>query len=432
MRKLVYLFELDSVQKEADTGAFDALFHEIVDNGNCVAISMNQLTDSSFFAQAIEDDCVYPVVMGLFETGAVKVSLYGKIRTASQYVQSAIERCLSETDDRFVFSNLPVNCNESAKLNIICDALKYSDIGRVRELAGHSSGIKQNELERIERFVRMVLKLSTIDDGSIPAKVPSGRSFEMFLNAAIRLLSTTTFSVEELNCERENFISSLEERSKRITAGRNNRSNWLSIRGGEKDLHPVAVEIINLCYNYTIEDSINGVCKHYDDGNFDESFLEDIKSRIERNHNETYKTGKKPVKKQRWKMLARFAEYGRYQPIAQGGVYEDVLPGKRRLWKKHSMARAVESLGWALFYAALFFSVEWSMEWIERTFAVSLENVWISTLLNIFIFSLVGLIVGLVLKKVNKDQEVPDIFECIKDMFWRIIDCIHVLFGGSI
>ena len=46
MRKLVYLFELDSVNKEMDTSAFASLFHEIVNNGNCVAISMNQLTDS--------------------------------------------------------------------------------------------------------------------------------------------------------------------------------------------------------------------------------------------------------------------------------------------------------------------------------------------------------------------------------------------------
>lgn len=432
MRKLVYLFELDSVNKEMDTSAFASLFHEIVNNGNCVAISMNQLTDSSFFAQAIEDDCIYPLVMRLFETGAIKVSLYGSIRTASQYVQSAIERCLSETDDRFVFSNLPVNCNESTQLRIISDALKYSDISRVRELVNHNPNLRRDDLERIERFVGMVLKLSTINDGSIPAKVPSGRPFEFFLNAAIRLLSTTTFSIKELNCEHKNFIASLERRSKLITTGRNNRSNWLNVCDGDVELHPIAIEIINLCYNYTIEDSIDGVCKHYDDGSFDESFLADIKSRIQRNQRKTNKKSRKTIKKKRWKMLVRFAEYGANQVVVQGGVYEDVVPKQRFLWKILSMKRAVGSLGWALFYSVLFFTIEWSMGWIEDIFSISLQSVFVSTMLNIFIFSLVGLVVGLILKKMNKNQEIPDIFECIKDMFWRIIDCIHIMFGGNI
>lgn len=428
MSKLVYLFDLDSANKETDTSAFDSLFHEIVDNGNCVAISMNQLTDSAFFARTIEDDYVYPLVMRLFETGAIKVSLYGDIRSASQYVQSVIERCLSETGDCFVFSNLPVNSTETKQLEIIRDALKFSDAGRINELVNHSQDIKPDDLESIRRFVSMVLKLSTISDGSIPAKNPAGRSFEFFLDAAMRLLTTAAFSDKDLDREIKKALSSLERESQFIATGRNNRSNWLSVCGAKTEIHPMATEIINLCYNYTIEDSIDGVCKHYDDSNFDETFLSDMKRRLLKMQENRYKKKGKAERKQRWKMLVRFAEYGKNQPVEQGGVYENEVPEQNRSWKKLSIIRATGSLGWAVFYAVLFFAVEWLMGWIEDTFALSLPNAFISTMLNIFVFSLVGFVTGVILKRINKDHEVPDIFECINDMFWRIVDCIHVLF----
>lgn len=432
MSKLVYLFELDSANKEADTSAVASLFHEIVDNGNCVAISMNQLTDSAFFAKAIDDDFVYPLVMRLFETGAIKVSLYGNIRTASQYVQSVIERNISGTGDHFVFSNLPVNCTETGQLEIIRDALKYSDVSRINEMVHHSPNLTPDDLERIKRFVRMVLKLSTINNGSIPAKNPAGRTFEFFLNTAMSLLRTATFSAKGLDSEINTALSSLDRRSQDIITGRSNRSNWLSAGGAEVDFHPIAVEIINLCYNYTIEDSIDGACKHYDDSNFDETFLADLKRRLQENHKKKYKTSRKSITKQRWKMLARFAEYGVTQTIDRCGVYENDVPKQKSLWKKLSIKRAVGSLGWALFYSVLFFGVEWSTGWAEDAFAISLQNAFIAAMLNIFIFSLVGLVLGFILKKMNKNHEVPDIFECIKEMFWRLIDCVYVLFRGSV
>lgn len=47
MGKLVYLFELDSIRNADDQmeSAMSALFHEIVMNGNAVAITYNQLFD---------------------------------------------------------------------------------------------------------------------------------------------------------------------------------------------------------------------------------------------------------------------------------------------------------------------------------------------------------------------------------------------------
>ena len=131
MDRLVYLFELDSVKKYEGcarggmlyTPAVSALFHEIVKRGNSVAITMNQLTDSQLIREALSDDTAYHCLLDLFELGALRVSLYDRIRTASQYIQNAVSKCLDGDSDRFIFSNLPVRNNDHALLVEIRDAL---------------------------------------------------------------------------------------------------------------------------------------------------------------------------------------------------------------------------------------------------------------------------------------------------------------------
>ena len=57
MDRLVYLFELDSVRatlREMEIGQ-QAMFEEIVVNGNRVVLSLNQLTDSQAFLAAVRD-----------------------------------------------------------------------------------------------------------------------------------------------------------------------------------------------------------------------------------------------------------------------------------------------------------------------------------------------------------------------------------------
>ena len=60
MKRLVYLYELDSVRnskKEIVLGQ-QALFEEIVKKGNTVVLSYNQLTDSEAFIKAVLFRCI--------------------------------------------------------------------------------------------------------------------------------------------------------------------------------------------------------------------------------------------------------------------------------------------------------------------------------------------------------------------------------------
>ena len=56
--RYVYLFELDSVRKsdEEVLVAQQALYDEIVGNGNCVVLALNQLTDSRAIMSMLHSD----------------------------------------------------------------------------------------------------------------------------------------------------------------------------------------------------------------------------------------------------------------------------------------------------------------------------------------------------------------------------------------
>ena len=77
MREYVYLFELDSVRKTDDEIAAgqEALYNEIVSNGNIVVMTYNQLVDSRGFFSLFGDKTYQKSLIRLFKNGAIFVYL---------------------------------------------------------------------------------------------------------------------------------------------------------------------------------------------------------------------------------------------------------------------------------------------------------------------------------------------------------------------
>lgn len=114
--KQVYLFELDSVKKRDDQiiTAQKALFDEIVCNGNCVVMSLNQLVDSRMVLSMLNNKKYSSVLNFLFQYGYLKYSRYGDYRTPSQYIQRSIE------DRRdFIYSALPIKSTQYRLLEMV-------------------------------------------------------------------------------------------------------------------------------------------------------------------------------------------------------------------------------------------------------------------------------------------------------------------------
>ena len=112
MREYVYLFELDSVRKtdEEIIAGQKALYNEIVNNGNIVVLTYNQLVDSSL----LKDSEYQKYFIKLFENGAIRISQYGDIRSLSQYLINSVE-----SEKQFIYSALPVKSSQRRLLSLI-------------------------------------------------------------------------------------------------------------------------------------------------------------------------------------------------------------------------------------------------------------------------------------------------------------------------
>ena len=314
MKKLVYLFELDSTcnsEKEI-ASAQHTLFKEILFKGNKVVLSYNQLSDSKVFFKMIENDKIYEYLIELFKLGCIKISQYRKsdneeVRTASQYIQAAIKKCKAEKDNKnaYIFSVMPVS-NQDEELDKIEKSLQYSDITILEdELKNIENKLQQNKIEsdkkdvekeklrwkNIIKYIKMILLLSTENlakNGSVTYETP--RIFEIieeiisfYHGKEVKLKGNTSKEIKKINLLNTNnneecnllnqatkILSEIYDSIKNEN-GKNNRSFW--IRKIEEDkksknidpekAYLLAELIVDLCYNYTVEMSIRGIYIEY-------------------------------------------------------------------------------------------------------------------------------------------------------------------------
>lgn len=443
MNKIVYLFELDSVRifdnpnKYAVlyTPGLKAAFAEIIRNGNSVAITMNQLTDSQFIREAIADDTAYHCLLRLFEAGALKVSLYGRMRTASQYIQQAVQKCLNRDNDSFVFSNLPVRSDETELLTEIRDALQFSDLALLSERIEAAEESEKLRLKIIYKFVNMILQLSVCETSSIPPKREPHRTFEDFLGIIIRELSACSYFGDPFDTHIKNAVEIITRRGTHLVDGRANRSNWLDVSAKESTDEHLANEIIHICYNYTLEDSIQNVAKHYDDSDFERTFRRDLINRIQRCcRTEKAEEQLRTVSRSQWHTAVRFAEYRAEfacanQNTPANTVYEADLKEEKCRWIFFMLYKNAAATAAALVYIIVFCMVNLGVSWLEDYFPVALDNLFISSVFSVALFGILGSLIDICLKFINHGDDLPDILESLINIvvhfcdFWRI-------FGG--
>ncbi len=301
MDRLVYLFELDSVrnsEQEVERGQ-QALYEEIVLNGNSVVLSFNQLSDSEAFLYAVKDPKSYEQILQLFEMEVLRFSPFETIRTPSQYIQGAIEKGKAVGNDNFIFSALPVKCEEKELLEEIQRALRFSDLSVLQESLEECRSMqkKTQDLAEVEtlreqekkldymiRYIRLILQLSVQDLKKNPRKDERRITFVECYRRVCQMLKTGIareyMEDEEAYILINALLPDAWERLSKVhdTIGRNsvksnrdernNRTNWIRILN---EVHApdayLAEAIVDLCYNYAVESSMVGISRHYDERN---------------------------------------------------------------------------------------------------------------------------------------------------------------------
>ncbi len=439
MNRLIYLFELDSVIKYdhekcgvAFTPGVRGLFCEIIKHGNSVAITMNQLTDSQLIKEAISDEIAYTSLLRLFECGGIKLSLYNDIRTASQYMQQAIQKYLNANQDTFLFSNLPVKRDEDQLLCDIQRALQFSDLSLLQERVEDAKDDEKERFKMIYRFVNMILQISVCETSNIPRKDTPKRSFEEFMNLILPMLEQYPFSDHTFDETVKKAVAVLKKRSKKIEVGRNNRSNWLDLEANHVQAC-LANQIVHICYNYTVEDSIKGVSKHYDERYFEETFRADLISRMELSYAELQAGEKRElpmVSKSQWKMIVRFAEYRSQcvnDEVSGTYLYVEDFAAEKWKWIRFMLLKNMGSFLMAFTYIVIFFAVELGISKMEESFSTPLHNTFVASVISVLLFGILSSLISRILKALNHKQDVPDILESLFSIgihfcdFWRVL-----------
>lgn len=294
MNRLVYLFELDSVRNspaEIKAGQ-EALFEELVLNGNQVVLTFNQITDSAAFLSIIRHEEMFRQILELFRIKALQISPYGT-KTASQYLQEALEKNLNKNAPGFIFSGVPIEKSDKELIEKLITILKNGDVaGMQRELdKAKETNAPEDEIERLKylcKYVKLILTLS-VEDLTGPVQEPRlGRDLKGIIGSVCRRYVKEPFRyIDNKKCGVEKFrkpaADYLQELLLKLTAP-DSRTSWHdaleSMRNkGNTDSIDLAKMMVSLCYNYSIEERIPGVSHHYIIDN-KESFFQDFENRI--------------------------------------------------------------------------------------------------------------------------------------------------------
>lgn len=461
---LVYLFELDSVRNSEEEIKIGqrAIYEEIVRNGNKVILSFNQLTDSKAFLSLIKNmnEDSYHIILELFNLGYIKVSLYGEIRTASQYMQNAIKKCLDKKNNAFIFSGIPVKCDDTEHLSLLLKVLENCDLALLKEQWSELVTYEQlpsSEKEKVDylyRFIQLILQISIHELSSNTAKKTLSMSFTYFIDKIISLNLDSEYQkkigsknnekIWFLFLESTNLLKNIKEKLRNENnIFVNNRSNWHIILKNEEmsDCTAMAEAIVDICYNYTIEDSIDNIAKHYSN---EENFFNDFFTRLinywtqYHNHvHDFHKTDtdimtKTSIENLHWDTALRLIQINKSIENDFDTYYEKTIINKRKSWNKKLLQNVGLNISTIILYVLIFIIAEMSTNALENYITSISTKIKISILTNNFIFGILNvLIFGVLSSFFYKITKIPDILESfqgivttIKDS-WRYSKVVH-------
>lgn len=466
MHKLVYLFELDSVRnssREIEIGQ-RAIYEEIVKNGNYVVLTFNQLTDSSVFLSVIDNEDAYKSILKLFKIGVLRVSVFGRYRTASAYVQSAIEKCLDSGGNAFLFSAVPVLQTDKNMLEKMLYALRYSDPSILEDdlrEKRNSPQLRQGELERLEylvRFIRLILFLSVENMATNPAKIEPKHTLTQFLDQIIALYQSNKprFVQNELLtndiCEcLPHTVNLLQKTGSLLLKKKNglqlieNRTSWIN----ELNCCPcddavcLAEAIVDLCYNYTLEDSIQGAAKHYH--NPELLFQADFENRLAL-YWQNWKAGihsfhqgdrdeifhHDDINLPTWNIAVRMiysekrllgknkkSDYKIPVHKTKSTFYEEGFKQERSSWYGKIVGKTACRFGVALIYIFLFCLVGWLMNQVEDEVMQIEFSAITASIIDIVCFGIIGSLI-------SNLMHLPDILQSVKEFCVNICDAYRI------
>ncbi|MBO5023573.1 MAG: hypothetical protein J6D11_04630 [Clostridia bacterium] len=481
MNQLVYLFELDSNQTsnaEIEVGQ-KALFREIVVNGNQVALTFNQLTDSEAFLKVLENPQQYNYVLELFKVGAIKISLYNKYVSASKYIINAIEQCLdsiknNQPNNAFLFDALKIKKGDKDMLERARDAivnnnlLAFDDLIEDKECALSNAKLNNeisqyklnselNDLISIKRYISFIINIDIYPKSVIRPNDVGTKSlskyllslFDKYQNDRLGDVSQIHISthINKYFCDSLILLKNLYEekflkKSKKdkniikflkkcFSRGEekldpNKRSVWFNLLEEQqinKKTYTMAIIIIDLCYNYAVEDSIVGVSRRFYENDKKQFFI-DFEKRLIEYWILRYETKKEKIHFPLWGVAVRFIKSNKFYTSKKHSETFDILYKNNKLkWFVCILMKSIFRLGYALLCMPILAIIVIAMDaFVKDGFNyIFKDKIWWHILLLAIISNVLGEIAVNGLKA-------KGFLEYIKEFFYLFFDFFYYLY----
>lgn len=465
MNKLVYLHELDSVRKSKEEilRGQQAMYEEIVLNGNTVVLTFNQFADSKTFLCGLNDKKQGEHIVELFKRGCLKLSNYKdtyrgeEIRTASQYMQNAIKKNIEKdgSDSAFIFSGISIDINEKELLKAMHTALETCNPSYM-DVVKDDDNVER--IKAIKKYITILLNLSIEERANNPIKdVSEIRSFIEFMHRAYNSLEKQGLYMDAVR-----RLKDVE--TKMNESNINSRSPWLlELEKNENencedvpdDLY-LAKAIVNLVYNYTVEDSIKNISKHYDDEE-PKSFEYDFVNRLvlfwtefEDGKHESLKKGFKSEEKMeldfpKWDTAVRVTKENELFTIKKKDKekdkkvkdkqniivdeYESGYEKNKKKWRRKIRRNILLQAIAAIIYIVAMLTFDKLTGTIEECVRAAIGllglnmGVIATYISNFLIFTV---ILGAITSFVSTCINLPDILESVKDILYSLKDVIVI------
>jgi len=447
MNRLVYLWELDSTiyDKRDILQGQNKLFDEIVGKGNQVVIAFNQLTGSPAFLCALNNEYFFDCIVKLFRYGYIRLVRYEtedtagnsvKVRTATQYMILSIEKAINGT---YIFPEW-IFCKKDRELfPIILKALKYNDLMLLKEIATKEENENRKaHIEFLIKYFKLIMDIS--QDDFIYVEEKKSRDLNDYIESILRCGDIFNNTIEQY-ANTIAFLSSLTVKEK------GKRSVWYNeIASAKKqglitdEKESLAKYILDICYNYKIEDGIVGLSKYYiDDGKplyQNKNFLGNYKTKLleydkKRKGRTEYKISHLfQIKKEElpnWdvathiiKNTSNKANIIRYT----GKLYQEDYKKELNQWRILRTWKSILFMITTLLYMASIFVTGKISSFIETILNYWIESIptfMISALQAVLSTFVLAIAMALVSKFLSKLIQTPDLLESILEFLkcWR-------------
>lgn len=212
---------------------------------------------------------------------------------------------------------------------------------------------------------------------------------------------------------------------------RNNRTNWINYLNGleANETIYIAEAMVDLCYNYTIEESISNVARHFEDR---EEFRRDLLNRFHQfweeycckihvfHKGDLEQIADIEVKEPFWDTAVRLVDQN---PPMYSGVYETGYNKRKKEWKRVRSRKIGKWFATAFLYIVIFCLVEQMMGTIEESFLATTVNIKlngiVSAILDTLCFGLLG-------SWVSEKFGLVDVLESVKNLGTGIKDIYRI------